>query len=512
MSKKIFFAIGDKVLEDYLLNKLGPEYEKVGATGYREAIVSKVSETKPDILLILETLPGSDNILKIAYKIRNDFPDVRIIFLASKREIGDAFLSTLVGMGIYDLLFGGKHKVTDILRLIKEPQSYQDVKHLQPAPELDEKTNKVIFKAPDPIVIKEQINIGKEAQPESENLENANDSNEDDGSLLSKINSKVVGVISNIREDEKNNNNENDVNTNTRNKQNPKNKPIQTSLKKKKASKKRQAEINTVKQNIVSFWGGKDGVGASSLAINTATALASLGYKIIYVEVDNLTPTIGYWYQISSTTKGLENALEFIKKEDYAKVEECIIKMKNLKKSEDKHLYKKFPDKLDFMLFSNQETLISKLTDKFNKSLIRDLFMALIFQLDYDFVIIDVRSDINNPFIQSSLMYSNIIFNVSTQDVSTIGYSKYKIDKLKKEGILVKNKISYIINRYEKKKVKFLINEINSWLGTNKTIVVPNNNNDFINANYYGIPVYSISKDKDLKKAIDDIVRTILSN
>ena len=87
--------------------------------------------------------------MSIIYQIRTSYPNLRIIFLAGNRVVGDELLANLVNYGVYDILYGESIPANKIVSLIRVGNKYSDVKHLQPVPLLDEDRNKMLFEAPD---------------------------------------------------------------------------------------------------------------------------------------------------------------------------------------------------------------------------------------------------------------------------------------------------------------------------------------------------------------------------
>ena len=142
-------AVGHRQLEEYLKSQLDKEFEFVGAVVYREAVLRAVGQKSPDIVVIRETLSGSENIMSLVYSIRTNYPNVRIIFIAGNREPGDELLATLVSYGVYDILNGSNIPAQKIVSLIRKGNNYNDVKHFQPVPLLDEERNKILFEPPE---------------------------------------------------------------------------------------------------------------------------------------------------------------------------------------------------------------------------------------------------------------------------------------------------------------------------------------------------------------------------
>lgn len=446
--KKILLAVGHRELEDYIENKLSKKYEFVGKTVYKEGIIKSIVECAPDILIIRETLPGNENIMNIIYEIRNNYGNIRIIFIAGKRKIGDQLLSTLVSYGIYDIIFGENIQAGSIISLIEKKNNYNDVKHLQPIPVLDEKRNKIFF--------------------EQREIENSELTEED---IFPKDKKKKQLSFYKKTEKEK--------------------------------IKKKIEEKNQNEKKIITFLGGKPGVGTTSIAVNTAFQLAVNGFKTIYLEFNPSTPSVCYWYELGLISEGIDTALDNLKKERYKEVQNAIIKTINLKKQNDN--YKGFPNCLDFMFFSKE--YLSRLKNDSNSLSSKDLFMYLLYQLNYDYVVIDVPSDIYNESTLDALMFSNKIFSVITQDISSIGYYLFKIWELEKRNINVLFKNTYILNLYQI--ANFDIKEIKEWLNINDLIIMPLILQDFVDANFHGMPVIFNTQNQEFLDNIEKIINNI---
>lgn len=155
--EKVLLAVGHRQVEDYINAKAKGEYTIVGTTVYREGVLKAIKENKPDVIVLFESLKGNENISEIIYEIRANYKNVRIIFGSNKREPGDVLLATIVGYGIYDILYGEKINANEIIRLIKDKNEFTDVFHLRPKTTVDEKTNKKLYDAPTKVVERQVI-------------------------------------------------------------------------------------------------------------------------------------------------------------------------------------------------------------------------------------------------------------------------------------------------------------------------------------------------------------------
>lgn len=157
--KKVYFAIGHQLVENFITKQMEGKIEVVGTTVYRENILPAVLEKQPDVLITRETLPGSTEFLEIIDRIRVECDkDIQIIFITGGRQPGDAFLSALIRYQVFDLVIGDNIDIKEVCRMIEQPNKYRDVFMYAPKVKVDEKTKKEIFKAPSaPKVIEKEI-------------------------------------------------------------------------------------------------------------------------------------------------------------------------------------------------------------------------------------------------------------------------------------------------------------------------------------------------------------------
>lgn len=518
--EKILLAIGHRELEEYLEVKLSREFVFVGTTVYREGVIRAIGQKAPNIVIIRETLSGNENIMSIIYHIRTNYPNVRIIFLAGNREVGDELLATLVNYGVYDILHGESIPAKKIVSLIRRKNTYKDVKHLQPVPILDENRNKMMFEAPESegggvevVEVIKEIYIGDKddkEKPHKTNDDIYEDTNEDDDIFIDEDKVKDDGdnlVINQKNEDvEIKRNSVKDTHKKPSFKISvPKPRP-----KPKPSEKKNNENVSVVaNERIITFIGGKNGVGATTLAINTAFELASKGKKVIYVEFNENYPAVSYWYELGYTTEGIDTFMEYLDRKEYARTNNTIIKSSEIKKVETpmKKNYKKFPDTLDFLFFSKE--YLSKLKDRVDYNNSKELYMYLMYQMGYDFVIIDVSSDVSNEATINGLIFSNKVFSVVTQDVSSIGYYLFSLNDLEKKGININAKNHYIVNKFVQSSLGE--KEIKDWVGAKQLLTMSDFSRDFIDSNFKGIPAILNSKNVDLASSINKIVSVILN-
>lgn len=541
--QKVLLAIGSIDMENFLKKKLSANFKFVDSLSYKEAVTKAVAKHKPDVLVIRETLPGHEDVLKIIYSIRNEFPSTRIIFISSQREIGDGVLSTLVSYGVYDLIIGNSIQAFDLIELIKTPNSYADVKQFQPVPKLNGDKRTVSFEAPDPIVVEKEVVKEVFVEDDDEGFEPITDKDERE-SPRRKVDTSTSFEQSNTSENpDKVVNSEED--SKTKEKVNPFKTSILGSIKKKtdkgdtenhdeeKQPKIKKPVINkkrkmvedrlapnmnvgkgqgTSRQKILTFMGGRRGVGTSTISSNIAFELAGQGHKVLYVEMEDRFPSVNYWFNVGQLTKGLDTAIQAIESGEYSEITSAITKSKELKKldgpMQDSH--DKYPDNLDFMFFSESyltRNQVNQIEDDFDLSKVKDLFMYLLFQEGYDYIILDAPSDVRNLMTLNSLLFSNEVFLCIDQDVATISSSIQILNQLRKSKIDITHKLHLLVNNFNKGSLSQ--KKIEDWMELNtKTILIPSARGEILNSTYLGVPCV-FNKKSAIKKSINSIIKSI---
>lgn len=270
-----------------------------------------------------------------------------------------------------------------------------------------------------------------------------------------------------------------------------------------------QAVSNSNKK-LITFVSSKSGAGASTIAFNTATTLANQNYKVLYVEYNYKSPATTFWYDVGYTRKGIDTALEGLKNSSLVEIEDAIISMENLRRQKiEGSPYKAFPDSLNMMYFS-KEFIINypEKIKELDESFTRELFLYLIFQSEYDFIILDMQlQHIENEAMYQALFLSEKIFLVTLPDVSYVGYATFHINEWAKKSILLNNRLEIVVNRYEKSKLTPA--HLQDWLETDRLITFPNVTKEMIEANYIGVPLSLLGKNNALKDALSQIINQL---
>lgn len=125
---KILYAINQKNVEDQITKECEDFAVVVGTVIYREAILAAIKNTGADTLLILESLKGTVDFLKLLKNIRIEEPQVRIVCILKEREDRqDPILAGLVALGIYDIINQDSVKISDIKNCLTNPRTFRDV-------------------------------------------------------------------------------------------------------------------------------------------------------------------------------------------------------------------------------------------------------------------------------------------------------------------------------------------------------------------------------------------------
>jgi len=482
---KIYLAMGHKDLENFIINhkpllekELKDSIEFVGRAVYREATLQGVKDTKPDILMLRESLQGKLNISDLIYDIKVSSSKTRIIVLTGDRSIGDPFLASLVNWGVYDLLIGNKVNTKELLKSIVYPKEFSDVAMYAPKATINENTNQVVYEQP--IIPTQKVETKEEEQF--------------DRKIEQVTATKPIKI--------------NEVN------------PIKKEKpKQKKSLFGRKIEPKTINQQIVTFVGGSEGVGNSHIAFNTAVNLANEGFNILYMDLNNKHSAMDTIFQLGYEDIGLDKALEATDNQDYETIEQCIGTIPKAlsvisKKDYLYNTYIKLPTTLNFMFFSqlcmNGQVNVVASLPKFQK-----LMQMLLRDFHFDVIILDAPANMRNPLTQMSIMYAEKLFFTVTQDNSVLASLIKGTRVLDNKNIMFKNKMNIIINKFEK--CDFSSKNVYQLLSGNldydsfSIYTMPNLNREFISASFNAMPILLVSKNKELQKTFSDIKQIIMN-
>jgi len=526
MKKKILFALGYRQFEEALEVRLKNKYELVGTVTHRDGIVNKVRESKPDIILLRESIPGSSTIIDIIYKLKQTHSGIRIIFMSGKREPGDILLSDLVRLGVYDIITGEQIKLNEVLKLLEKKNTINDVFKYIPQPRNGDPEPQKSFNVVERVVEveKDEHNQGEENKPSVpqkekivvEDKEKPVDEEEPvketqvptpqpSKNPLKEQKEEGGGLFKSFK---KKTSSKEDVQTEKDTLSLPPVKDKMTMPEIPKSIGSSQSIIQS--KQIISFVGAVNGVGNTQLAFNTAVKLANDGHKVLFVELNPNFSTIDTSLQIGSYQYGLDKVIENLQNDNQRDLDQSIIKMEKIKTAKNTSAmnknYKRMPSTLDFMLFSQDyQTLVHK--PDIEMSLLKDLFMLLLLQEGYDYLVIDSEPlGKRHELIQELASISSKFFITITQDVAQIGHVTRNVIELNKR-IKTDDKLYYVLNKeVESECSRSLIEE---WLNKEFCASVPDTKSDFVNAAFLGIPFTLHSKNVDAQSSFEEIKNII---
>lgn len=151
--EKFLLAINHPQTEAVIKEMTAQTHICVGIATYKESVISSLKETGAEILMLREELGGSMKMSVLLKNIRIECPKVRIIFICRQRDKDDEFLSTLVNLGIYDIINSNSVNVNTMVSYLMAPRTFRDVSQyfhmdgdidlsVPKEPEEDKKTSK----------------------------------------------------------------------------------------------------------------------------------------------------------------------------------------------------------------------------------------------------------------------------------------------------------------------------------------------------------------------------------
>lgn len=261
----------------------------------------------------------------------------------------------------------------------------------------------------------------------------------------------------------------------------------------------KSVEDDVQKSNkVISFVGARRGVGTTTLAFNTAVSLANKGKKVVYLDLEQTISSVGYWYKIS-TNQGIDNLGKFLSNSNYESAINCILSMEEMQISEKS--LKLFPKTLDILLYS-QDFMLKDNKDGLGEDMIKEIITFLLFQLEYEYIILDCLID-NKQTLNSVLLCSNDVHFIATQDVLDISLISHLLQNTR---IPIK-KYNFIVNKYVD--CNFSNKQIEKWLINEDVSYFKNYRQTLMDCNFNGIPLYlcgTTQQAKDIQDEIDSLI------
>lgn len=549
--EKIFFAINHQQVENAIKKSLedidGFKFEVVFAAVHKEQVVNEIMTKRPTILILEEGLQGNVDIFTLVEQISKHLPETRIIFLAGDRKAGDPKLARLVAHHIYDIVLGGKVSVPEIVNLIVHPTPYSEVtKFLQTKDDIFNGDDLVSEDEPNKngdtkltsttILIKGDV-VEAEETPEKKKPINPFSSI---GALASKFpkkhekggeseENKAPSVPPNVpltnpgpgsgpdsypqQEYEQTINNpspgyipQQQVPQWQQFQQAPQQSPgfyfppqnqtIPQQSQQPHADNRsnwirrigKNDRIVNAKQQLITFYSPKGGVGTTCTALNAAVEAALRKQKILLIEFDVVTSALCYWFDFPNEGFGLEDALFGVGSQNYENVSNAIItKEKLLSKSDSPFYdgYKTLPDTLDYMFFSDAY-FRKKNKEEVSPTTLQNFLYFCLYQLNYDEVYIDISTSTNRALVEQCLIMSGKNVILMSQDIAIINNVATFFKELNKHGLKfdigyitedkkpndVTEKNIYLINKYSSSGV-FTDTKILKWIKCKNVCTIP---------------------------------------
>lgn len=104
---------------------LNDHYFIDGTLATRELAVREVKRKKIDLVIFVDRTPGNMSISETIYNLR--LYGCRVIYISTKRQVGDLVLEAIVGYGVYDIITGTKINEDVLIDIIKHPREFRHV-------------------------------------------------------------------------------------------------------------------------------------------------------------------------------------------------------------------------------------------------------------------------------------------------------------------------------------------------------------------------------------------------
>ena len=261
---------------------------------------------------------------------------------------------------------------------------------------------------------------------------------------------------------------------------------------------------------VIAFLGAKHGVGNTTVAINTAIALANAGFKTCFVELNQHFPLSNVFFGFDNISLGLDSAILALQQNNAGAASRCIIKphgistqSKNMKK-----IYDHLPGPLHFLLYSNRLIQKCRMGGAFQltNEAIKELTYFLLVREHYSYVILDLQPDNTND-INICLMggyQANRLFITTTQDPHSVQVTKTLITMLARSSALdLLRNSEFILNRYTSRN-KMTLDAFVSNLRIPKQRItkISLDSEGYMNSNYSMVP-YILSKGPNVGEYMD---------
>lgn len=176
------------------------------------------------------------------------------------------------------------------------------------------------------------------------------------------------------------------------------------------------------KNRVFMFMGSKHGVGNSTVALNTAVALATRGHKTMFIEFNSSYPMVSEFFELIDIKAGIDTAMSSLGEGKFSGVDSAIIKPYSLisKKPQLMNAYRQLPSALHFMFYTN--AFLLKRAQFYDNNYLHQLFDYLLNELKYSYIIIDAQPDDETGrfLLMNSDKFIDRLILTCTQDIHSI--------------------------------------------------------------------------------------------
>lgn len=557
------------------ISKLNPEYEIVACVVHKDSVLDYLEGNGVDVVVLIEGLKGETDDFKFAIDLKMKYPELRIVFIAGARAPGDKQLAKLVSYQIFDILAGNRVSINDMVNRTIKPATWKEASIYLPnggndifseeelqqtnssgvadVENVDSTVTEILSDENEHnqiggMSLKERFNNKRNANKLSDDdlmsspAANQNTKLSDDGLVQEKkprlaspiqkaapaaaaagvaaasVSSAEVAELKKRLEAAEKKAQKAEAERIKALNQNKQMSDEYDKLEQELRDLDKSRNV-TSKQKVITFYGTVPGVGCTTCALNTAVYLAMKGQKVVYIEFNDVLPTLSYWFDLDSITNGLEKAFFGIETRNYQDIDKCIVTKEDILalKSDMNDKHAKYPENLHYMFFSAGYIKSGEIIQT-NPNTLKDLLLFLLYKEGYDYIILDVYSHSDFHILETASIFSSVNVFVMTQDVVTIGASLKMFAALKSNGVEfeflkdatvkglsnVNYKNIYLINKYNN---NILLNKpkIKNWLEAEKVTTIPENTADIINGSFKALPAILVSKNRDYMMSIQKL-------
>ena len=471
---QILYGLGNVEAEGYVRSKIGSDFVEVGAVSHRLAILETMEKefnaTTEAVLVLQEGLPSKEEIslLDLISQIRVKYSNVRIVLLGGQHEPGDAMLTALVGMGVYDILFGQKCRIDDAVDLILHPTPYgKALQYTNP------KSYNMVAEKESPMIVARV----EEEQP----VETPAVKLEEERVYPKKL--KTPQIPEAIPEDI----------------------PLdiapplviqQTQLPVQKNTPKPNNRVGGIgKTKIVSFVSSIAGMGNREIALSVATGLAAKGEKVVLMDCTNEQPMYLSRLDFANATTGIYGAIHDVAQG--SPIRQSLYSPAVDVHSSDFKRLSRFPNSLFFLTFTLNDKQFAVSFDDF-----QNVVDSLCKQGIYDTIVICCSHLNNMEFIERLIHLSTIPYITTTQSSYAFRMTELIANRMDISTVRL------LLNKYEKG-IQPSVATAKRVLGVSAVDVIPCDHKGFLMADSYALPYILTKSSSKAGKAIHKITQTI---